>query len=223
MFLFQRIEEIMMKYSDARHAVGAFIIQEKGNVYKYTISEIAERTFTSKATVVRFAKSMGYDGWKEFMKDYIAEVQYQNAHIQDIDFNAPFDQDSDHSTIINNIKKLQVDTLNETADLIEEVMLELAVARMEKAKNIVVFANSPNSYLGELFVRKLYSIGKLARVAMSGETGLVAAALGKDDCAIIISYSGNNPIKDPIDKIKILQNNEEIGRASCRERVYVLV
>lgn len=78
MFLFQRIEETMMRYTDARHAVGEFIIQEQGNAYKYTISEIAERTYTSKATVVRFAKSMGYDGWKEFMKDYIAEVHYQS-------------------------------------------------------------------------------------------------------------------------------------------------
>lgn len=39
--------------------------------------EIAEKTYTSKATVIRFAKAMGYDGWKEFMKDYIAEIQYR--------------------------------------------------------------------------------------------------------------------------------------------------
>ena len=29
MFLFQKIEETMMKYTDARHAVGEFIIQEQ--------------------------------------------------------------------------------------------------------------------------------------------------------------------------------------------------
>lgn len=62
MFLFQKIEETMMKYSDARHAVGEFIIREQGKVHEYTIGEIAERTYTSKATVVRFAKAMGYDG-----------------------------------------------------------------------------------------------------------------------------------------------------------------
>ncbi len=92
MFLFQKIEETTMKYTDARHAVGEFIIKEQGNIYKYTISEIAEKTFTSKATVVRFAKSMGYEGWKEFMKDYVTEIQYQNAHKGDIDFNFPFDE-----------------------------------------------------------------------------------------------------------------------------------
>lgn len=207
MFLFQKIEETMMRYTDARHAVGEFIIQEQGNAYKYTISEIAERTYTSKATVVRFAKSMGYDGWKEFMKDYIAEVQHQSLHSNEIDFNFPFDQKDDCQTIISNIQKLQVATINETADLLDTAMLELAVSRIEKARNIVLFANSPNRYLGELFARKLCSIGKLARVAVSGETGILASALGEGDCAIMISYSGNNPAHEPLDKVKILQAN----------------
>ena len=65
MFLFQKIEETMMRYTDARHAVGEFILQEQDKLYQYTVTEIAEKTFTSKATVVRFAKAMGYDGWKE--------------------------------------------------------------------------------------------------------------------------------------------------------------
>ena len=207
MFLFQKIEETMMKYSDARHAVGEFIIQEQGNAYKYTISEIAERTFTSNATVVRFAKSMGYDGWKEFMKDYIAEVQYQNAHKEDIDFNFPFNENDNQQTVIDRMEKLQIDTIRETKDLMDDSIMNLAVSRIVNAQNIVIFAVSPNSYLGELFARKLCSIGKLARVAISGETGLLAAALGEADCAIIISYSGNNPAKEPIDKIKILNNN----------------
>ena len=68
------------------------IIKEQGNGFKYTIEEIAEKTYTSKATVVRFAKSMGYDGWKEFMKDYVSKIQYQKVHESQVDFNFPFSQ-----------------------------------------------------------------------------------------------------------------------------------
>lgn len=207
MFLFQKIEETMMKYSDARHAVGEFIIQEQRNVYKYTIAEIAERTYTSKATVVRFAKAMGYEGWKEFMRDYIAEVQYQKAHESDLDYNFPFQENDDVHTIIGNIQKLQAESLHETADLLDADVLDKAAERIVRAKNIVIFAASPNCYYGELFARKLSSIGKLVQVAKSGETGLIAAALGPEDCGIIISYSGNNPTKEPVDKIKILKGN----------------
>lgn len=207
MFLFQKIEEVTMKYSDARHAVGEFIIREQDNIYKYTLGEIAERTYTSKATVVRFAKAMGYEGWKEFMKDYIAEIQYQKAHDNDIDYNFPFQETDDLTMIIDNIQKLQIETIRETRDLIQNEILNKAANRIINGRNVVIFARSPNSYYADIFARKLCSIGYLATVAESGEAGLMATALGKEDCALIISYSGNNSTKEPIDKIKILKEN----------------
>lgn len=208
MFLFQKIEETTMQYTDARHAVGEFIIREQDNVYQYTIGEIAERTYTSKATVVRFAKAMGYDGWKEFMKDYIAEIQYQKKYENEIDYNFPFQEGDNFNTILDNMQQLQIETIRETRGLIQNYVLNQAANRIVNAKNIVLFGRSPNDYLASLFARKLCAIGHLARVAISGETGLIAAALGKNDCAIIISYSGNNPTKEPVDKIKILKKNK---------------
>lgn len=207
MFLFQKIEEIMMQYSDARHAVGEFIIREQENVYKYTLGEIAERTYTSKATVVRFAKAMGYDGWKEFMKDYIAEIRYQKAHENAVDYNFPFKESDSLPEILDSIQQLQIETIRETRDLIDLECMNLAAKRIIRGKNIVIFSNSPNSYYAGAFARKLCSIGCLARTANRGEGGLLAAAMGKEDCAVIISYSGNNPTKDPVDKIKILKSN----------------
>lgn len=188
MFLIQKIEETMMKYSDARHAVGEFILREPNDIFRYTIGEIAERTYTSKATVVRFAKAMGYDGWKEFMKDYIAEFQYQKQHENTLDYNFPFQEDDDLDTILDNIERVQEETLRETRDLIDNDVLNQAADRIIRGRNIVIFSRSPNRYYAGVFARKLCSIGCLARAEESGETGLIAAALGPEDCAIIISY-----------------------------------
>ncbi|WP_314723500.1 MurR/RpiR family transcriptional regulator [Enterocloster bolteae] len=207
MFLFQKIEETMMKYTDARHAVGEFILQEPENLYQYTITEIAAKTFTSKATVVRFAKAMGYDGWKEFMKDYIAEVKYQKDHKNTLDFNMPFQKDDSVDTIIENIKKLQIESISETADLLKKEVLQKATDYLVRANQIEIFCSSPNTYAGELFKRKLITIGKRANVAVSGEAGIVAASLGPQDCALIISYSGNSVSRNPVNRIGILKKN----------------
>lgn len=64
MFLFQRIEEVILKNNDAKANIAEFVLDEKKELHKYTITQIAERTYTSKATVVRFAKALGYEGWK---------------------------------------------------------------------------------------------------------------------------------------------------------------
>ena len=207
MFLFQKVEETTMKYTDARHAVGEFIIKEQGNLHKYTIGDIAERTYTSKATVTRFAKAMGYDGWREFMKDYIEEVRHENSHKSEIDWNFPFTEDDSDESIMENLRKLQIESINETADLIDRDVLNQAVSYLQAAKRIVIFGASPNIYFGELMRRNLLSIGKVASVAIPGESGITAASMKEEDCAILISYSGNNPVKDPMDKISVLKKN----------------
>lgn len=207
MFLFQKIEETMMRYTDARHAVGEFILQEQDKLYQYTVTEIAEKTFTSKATVVRFAKAMGYDGWKEFMKDYIAEVNYQKKYKNKVDFNIPFQKEDSFDTIAENIKKLQMESIRETADLLDKEVLKKAADYLTGAENIVIFSSSPHTYLGELFKRKLLTIGKRAAVAKSGEAGIEAATLGPQDLALIISYSGNSVTQNPVNRIGLLKKN----------------
>ena len=44
MYLFQKIEEMMMRYEDARKTIGDFVLKEQKDLHKYTIGEIAEKT-----------------------------------------------------------------------------------------------------------------------------------------------------------------------------------
>ena len=80
----------MMEYHDARYAVGEFVLHEQSNLHKYTINQIAEYSYTSKATgLFALAKTLGFDGWKEFMKAFISEMKYLEQHKADADVNYP--------------------------------------------------------------------------------------------------------------------------------------
>lgn len=204
MYLFQKIEEVMMNYHDARHAVGEFVLHEQKNLYKYTINEVAEYSYTSKATVVRFAKTLGFEGWRDFMKAFIAEVKYQETHQADVDANYPFQEKSSRQAIIESIKILQIESIEDSADLMDMEMLDMAVQYLKKADHIVIFGLSPNIFLGELFRRKMISIGKKVEVANLGEMGIISRTMDEQDCAIVISYSGNNKHAEPMSYIQYL-------------------
>lgn len=208
MFLFQKIEELMMTHSDARHAVGEFVLQEKENLYKYTTSEIAEKTYTSKATVVRFAKTLGFNGWKDFIKAFIAEMKYQEAHQTDIDANYPFHETSSTKEIIEGLKQVQIESIQDTSDLLDIEEVRHAVDYIANARRIVIFGLSPNSYLAEVFRRKMMGIDKLVEVASIGEMGMTARTMTSHDCAIIISYSGNNRNDPPISLVDSFIENK---------------
>lgn len=62
MLLFQRIEELAYKHTDARRTIGEFLLTEKSKIENYSMQEIAEKTFTSKSSMVRFAKALGFSG-----------------------------------------------------------------------------------------------------------------------------------------------------------------
>lgn len=198
MYLFQKIEEVMMNYHDARHAVGEFVLHEQKNLYKYTINEVAEYSYTSKATVVRFAKTLGFEGWRDFMKAFIAEVKYQETHHADVDANYPFHEKSSHQEIIESLKTLQMESIQDSADLMDMDMLKMATTYLVKSKHIVIFGLSPNIFLGELFRRKMISIGKKVDIANLGEMGIISRTMDEQDCAIVISYSGNNKHAEPM-------------------------
>ncbi len=194
MNLIHRIEELATSYgSGTRMAIGTFILKERRNLHKYSINAIAEHTYTSKAAIVRFAKELGFSGWREFIKTFTKEQVHQDSHYTDIDPNFPFTAKSDKADIINQICSLQVESLLDTADLLENAPLDEITDLLQKSKKIAVFGLNPNICIAELFKRKMMTIGRMVDTPTLGDNRLLASTLTSEDCAIIISYSGNNP------------------------------
>ena len=74
MFLTHRVEEITRQSDDTRRVIGEFILRERTHLSDYTSAAIAQETFVSKASVTRFAKSLGYEGWRGLLSECGYEV-----------------------------------------------------------------------------------------------------------------------------------------------------
>lgn len=194
MNLLHKVEEAMMQYGgSSRRSIGDFILKEKNDLHKYSLQEISGQTYTSKAAVVRFAQALGFSGWKEFVKAFTEEQSYQAQHYSNIDANFPFTKDSRRKDIINQLCSLQVESLLDTADLLNEAPLDECAALLLGSRRVAMFGLNPNFALAELFKRKMLSIGRQVELPSQGDVGLLAHSLDKYDCAVIISYSGNSP------------------------------
>lgn len=206
MYLFQRIEEAAFKQNDARRTIGEFILENRDQLQELSMDEIAKKTFTSKPTLVRFAKYFDYSGWKEFMYAFTHEVAYydENAY-EDVDPNFPISAEDDSLEIIEHLVTLKMQSIKDTVSHIAAEDLNRAAELIQKAENVVIYGTSPNYYYGELFKRNLLAIQKKAFMSSSGENGLISSSLTERDCALIISYSGNSPDENPTRNVKILK------------------
>ena len=206
MSLIHKVEEITMEYGGgARHSIGTFILEKKSALTRYSLQEIADATYTSKAAVVRFAKALGFSGWKEFLKAFWEEQSYQEQHYTDIDANYPFDADSSRQDIINQLCSLQVESLLDTADLLDGAPLAECAELLLRSRRIAMFGLNPNLTLAELFQRKMLSIGRQVELPSMGDSGLLAHSLTAEDCAVSISYSGNSIHHGPLSVLSALE------------------
>lgn len=239
MKLLQRIEEYTVSQNHTKRAISEFILENKYDIHKFSINQVAEKTFSSKSALVRFGKSLGFTGWKDFSNNLIEEVRYEQTHYSKIDPNIPFTNKDNYTEIIKNIATIQMESIQDTADNIDLIQLEKAVEMLIASRRIIVLGVSPNNILGDVFRRKMNTIGRSVEVIHSGEIGITISGLTKYDAAIIISYSGNDVSREPMSFIPqmkrqgvnligltsdggnyIHQEIDTILRISSRERLY---
>lgn len=198
MYLFQRIEEMSITADDARKALCDFVLDQRSALATMSMQQVADRTYTSKATVFRFAQSLGYSGWREFLADFLREADFLRQHPDAPDPNRPFCPDDSAADIVTKLAKLQKDAIDDTVHVMDYGALDQAADMLVAARHIALFGMSPNSLIAGAFRRRMEGIGLHVEIPLLDESGMVSRGLGREDCAIVISYSGNNPEREPM-------------------------
>ena len=208
MLLTQKIEEIACKYTDASGTIGKFLLKEKSKIENYSMQEIADYTFSSRPTLVRFAKKLGYSGWRDFLKAFLKEVKYLEPNILEVDFNVPFKKSDTTSSIIKKISKVKIDANLDTIELLDEGQLNDAVRILKNSNRIVMLGISINIIMAQLFQHKMLRIGRSVELINQVDQAFMSYSLTKGDCVIVISYSANNIERLPISLLKSLKEHE---------------
>ncbi|WP_161797218.1 MurR/RpiR family transcriptional regulator [Paenibacillus terrae] len=180
MYLFQQIEEVILQYNDTRRAIGEFVLKEKLNLRHMSMNEVAKGTYTSKATLVRFAQTIGYSGWREFITAFMEEVLYEERSRAEVDPNFPFKEQDSYEKIANNIGVLQAESISDTLNILNVNMLNQAVQILTNANKIILFCISPYIYLAEVFRRKMLTIGVIVEIANPLEASLSAKIINRE-------------------------------------------
>lgn len=205
MLISQKIEDIICSCTDSRAAIGKFLLREQANLEHCSMRDIAAATYTSQATLVRFAKRVGFPGWTEFMKAYLREVQYFESRPLDVDFNFPFTQSDNCEQIVKKVAKVRRDANQDTVSLMNIRELESAAMLLRRADRIMLCCNSANIPLLQMFQQKMLRVGKIVESIGQDEQAFMAYALTPKDCVIMVSYSGNSEKRIPTSLLRPLK------------------
>lgn len=173
--------------SDNEKDMVFFIRTHKAQVVHMSIVELGEQLLSSKSSVLRLAKKLGFRGYSE-MK-YSLEQSIVQSVIPPTDLIA-----------------LLKDEINRTIQLADQTNFQPILEQLKAAKTVVVYATgfTQNNFSKD-FVNDLILSGRPAML-ISGETNfeMLSHTLTKDDFVIVTSLSGETPsIKSTIKNLNM--------------------
>ena len=188
--MLERIKSTLSSLAPAEQRVGKLLLTDPRTFSTLPVTELAERAGVSKPTVVRFCRSMGYDGLSDFKLKLAGSVSEGVPFIhRSVDAD---DKTSDVAVkVIDNTVAAFLKYRNDASSFALEHAAQ-ALASTQKTNRRIEFYGVGNSgIVAQDAQHKFFRLGVNAIAYSDGHMQVMSASmLQPGDCAVIISNSG---------------------------------
>ena len=201
-----KIEQHFEDFTQSERKIAKYILENRQDVITLSTQEIGILTDTSPASVVRFSRTLGYEGFQD-LKLEIAKTQNQDEEkiIDDI-----IEEGDSIEEVVQKVANQGINTINNTVALLNIEDFEMAINEIKKAKNIYLFGVGASAIVAMDLQHKLLRINKIAVFHPDANIQLAMSVhANKGDLVIGISYRGRS--KDVNNSIRRAKANG----ASC--------
>ncbi len=183
-------------FGPSERKIAEYIFKNTNGSVNLTINELAEKSGSNAATVVRFSRRLGFSGFREF-KIRIAQEVASTSHIaKDIT-----KDDSCFDIFRKRIDDISVALWN-TESVLDPTQLDIAAKSIMCAKRIVIFGLGNSAAIAKDAAHKFLRLGLNAQSSSDNHLqAIIASHLDNETVAIGISHSGKS--KDIVDAMQI--------------------
>lgn len=203
--MLDRIKASLPSLAPAEQRVGKLCLADPRAFAKLPVTELADRAHVSKPTVVRFCRSVGYDGLSDFKLKLAGTVNEGVPFIHrsvDVD-----DKTSDVMVkVIDNTVAAFLKYRNDASNLaIEKAVLALVEA-YNTGRQIQFFGVGNSGIVAQDAQHKFFRLGINSVAYSDGHMQVMSASIMRPgDCVVVISNSGRT--RDLMDACDIARKN----------------
>ncbi|TMV47618.1 MurR/RpiR family transcriptional regulator [Paenibacillus mesophilus] len=188
--LLRSIREQMPNLNPKEQALAAFIADHPQLVVRLGITELADQSQTSAATVSRFCKNFHAGGFSGLKMQLATELALQPTAESYQDIVAGNTLES----IVAAMEANHIRSISDTSRLLDPKQLEQALGALRGAGQIDIYGVATSGVVAQDFYQKLIRIGKKATAFSDPHMQITSASgLSEGDTAFAISYSGETP------------------------------
>jgi len=188
----EALTKIKNKYpnlSEVNKRIADYILRNTESFYRNTASEIASKTKTSPASVIRFAKHMGYEGL-DGLKLSLASDQGAKKNNKNID---PIISANDSiDELCEKVELLVNDTTTDVFSTVDRGQLAAAIESVKKARKVYLFGIGASSLIAYDLYHKFNRAGFQANYNFDVHMSIEFLNYGNEqDVLIAVTYSGH--------------------------------
>jgi RpiR family carbohydrate utilization transcriptional regulator len=195
----------MPSLAPAEQRVARLVLGDPRAFANLPVSELAERAHVSKPTVVRFCRSVGYDGLSDFKLKLAGSVSEGVPFIhRSVD---PDDKTNDVLVkVIDNAVAAFLKYRNDASTFAIEKAAEALAATYKTGRRIEFYGAGNSGIVAQDAQHKFFRLGVNTIAYSDGHMQVMSATLlGPGDCLVVISNSGRT--RDLMDACDIARRN----------------
>lgn len=203
--MLDRIKASLSSLAPAEQRVGKLVLADPRAFANLPVSELSDRAHVSKPTVVRFCRSMGYDGLSDFKLKLAGSVSEGVPFIhRSVDLD---DKTSDVMVkVIDNTVAAFLKYRNEASTTALEKAAEILAETYKTGKRIEFYGAGNSGIVAQDAQHKFFRLGVHTIAYSDGHMQVMGASmLGPGDCVVVISNSGRT--RDLMDACDIARKN----------------
>ena len=188
--MLERIKASLPSLAPAEQRVGKLVLADPRAFANLPVTELADRAHVSKPTVVRFCRSMGYDGLSDFKLKLAGSVSEGVPFIHrsvDVD-----DKTSDVAVkVIDNTVAAFLKYRNDASSFALEHAAQALADTHKSGRRIEFYGVGNSGIVAQDAQHKFFRLGLNTIAYSDGHMQVMSASmLQPGDCAVIISNSG---------------------------------
>lgn len=200
-----RLSSLLPSLRESERKIAEYVLANPSAVIYYSITELADHTGTSEASVIRFARQLDYSGYAAFKIALALERRGATAALP-----TELAASNDVASIKQCVVQQSVQSLQDTAHLLDDTGLERAIAALVAAPRIELYGVGSSAVVAQNAYMALMQIGLPAHPVVDPHLQVISATqLCAGDVALAISKSGSSR-----DTVEALQHARKAG-ATC--------
>lgn len=176
-----KIESMLSIMTPTELDIAYFFIQNEGKKVNLSASVVSQQIYVSEASLTRFAKKIGYDGYREFIYDYERSNKKKTFGFSNVLT----------QQVLNSYEEL----MDKTYSIVDEEQLYRVVNLMSSASRFYFYGKGSSASAAQEMKLRFMRLGIMCEAVTDNDLMLMNSAILNEDCLVFaLSLSGETDI-----------------------------